>query len=276
MKSEFPHVETEIVKGLKYSDKVSTPLILETCSIEIEVIPTSGMYHQSTILTFKNYSNKDLSGEFVFPLPDNATVCGFAVEMDDQMIDASIVENKKAKKTFDSEVRKNHPTALLESVVGNQYKTKIYPWKSNSTKQVKIEFLSTLIHRTDGFFIDIPIEISKQEKLSNISLSILTKDEKNEPFLYTKENINFEKKNKLFLLNLGRNDLIKLENLKIQIPMEKKECVIVEENKIHNQFYFEIKQFINSKELKKINSKESNISILWDVSLSREENKKKI
>eukprot|EP01080_Neovahlkampfia_damariscottae_P002258 gene2258-2432_t len=271
MTTEFPHVTVNSeIKGIKYSDKVSTPLVLQTYSAEIEVISTNQVYHQSTTLTFKNYSNKKLEGEFIFPLPESSTICGFAIEIDEQMIDASIVESTKAEKTFDAEVREKKPTALVESVVGNQYRTKIYPWDPNTTKKVRIDFIADLDRNSEGLFMSIPLEVSKQEMLSSVDLSILLKNEKIEPFLFSKQNYNFTKQKKKYVLNLSRNDLMKLQNLKIQIPSTIQESIIVEENEIQDQYYFDIKQNIKSNTSKKSKSQESVISVLWDVSFSRE------
>jgi Ca-activated chloride channel homolog len=271
--SEGPYINVETnIKGLKYSDKVTTPLLLEKVEVEIEILPTSQFYKQSTTLTFKNFTNKKLEGEFVFPIPEYSTICGFSYEINDEMVEASIVEKLKAEKTFTSEVSKENTVSFVESISGNQFRTKIYPWEPNSNKKVKVDFVANLKmkQKTNNFLLDILLEISKQEKLSYISISLkISGEQKQIPILLSNEKIEFlEKQEGVFHMEIQRNQFKGLDHLKIQIPSNITESVLVEKNPLQETFYFDIKQNVEMRNLKE---KEANhISILWDSSLSRD------
>ena len=62
-----------------YGTDATTPLLLEEISYSIEIL-SENMYKQSTTMTFKNYTNKKIEGELIFPLPENATICRFATK----------------------------------------------------------------------------------------------------------------------------------------------------------------------------------------------------
>ena len=46
-------------------------------------------------MTFRNPSNKVLEGELTFPLPENATICGFGLDIEGDMVDAVPVTKEK-------------------------------------------------------------------------------------------------------------------------------------------------------------------------------------
>ena len=66
-----------------------------------------------------------LEGEFTLPLPAGATVTGAALDINGKMIDASIVEKKRAQEVFEAIERKGADPALVESVGGNSYRTRV-------------------------------------------------------------------------------------------------------------------------------------------------------
>ncbi|MBR4253585.1 MAG: DUF2135 domain-containing protein [Lentisphaeria bacterium] len=90
-----------------------------------------------------------LEGEFTLPLPAGATVTGAALDINGKMIDASIVEKKRAQEVFEAIERKGADPALVESVGGNSYRTRIYPIPANGGRRIRISFISE-VDRVDG------------------------------------------------------------------------------------------------------------------------------
>ena len=90
-----------------------------------------------------------LEGEFTLPLPAGATVTGAALDINGRMIDASIVEKKRAQEVFEAIERKGADPALVESVGGNSYRTRVYPIPAKGTRRVRITFISE-VDRVDG------------------------------------------------------------------------------------------------------------------------------
>lgn len=60
------------------------------------------------------------------------------------MIPASVVEQKKARETFEKEKRAGRATALVEHVKGNNFKCKVYPIPANSTKKIRLVYTAGL------------------------------------------------------------------------------------------------------------------------------------
>ena len=94
------------VAGKTYSDRPSSPLFLEKLEISIEISVAGNFVKTTSIMVFRNLHDRVLEGELVFPLPENATVSGFGLDVDGVIVDGVPVEKQKARVVFEEEVRK--------------------------------------------------------------------------------------------------------------------------------------------------------------------------
>jgi Ca-activated chloride channel family protein len=125
---------------ITFSDSAATQL--EVASHHVKVNITLPLAKVTSTLQFINRNDKTLAGELVFPLPDNATVIGYALDVDGTLIDAVPIEKEKAKVIFEEEVRsRGKGVALVEMASqSNSFKTSIYPLKPNTTRTVKVVY----------------------------------------------------------------------------------------------------------------------------------------
>ena len=72
-----------------------------------------------TVITLRNPNGRVISCPLQFPLPDNGTVCGYALEIGGQMVDGVVVPKEKARVAFETEQRKGVYPGLVEAVKGN-------------------------------------------------------------------------------------------------------------------------------------------------------------
>lgn len=115
-----------------------------------------------------------LEGEFTLPLPAGATVTGAALDINGKMIDAAIVEKKRAQEVFEAIERKGADPALVESVGGNSYRTRIYPIPANGGRRIRITFISE-VDRVDGAPI-FTLPMRFENKLSKVALRVEVMD----------------------------------------------------------------------------------------------------
>ncbi|MBR3505681.1 MAG: hypothetical protein IKO02_01370, partial [Lentisphaeria bacterium] len=115
-----------------------------------------------------------LEGEFTLPLPAGATVAGAALDINGKMIDAAIVEKKRAQEVFEAIERKGADPALIESVGGNSYRTRIYPIPANGSRRIRITFISE-VDRVDGAPI-FTLPMRFENELSKVSLRVEVMD----------------------------------------------------------------------------------------------------
>jgi tetratricopeptide (TPR) repeat protein len=124
---------------ITFSDKVTTPLELQShkCSIQI----ATPLALVTSVLTFVNNNSRTLQGELVFPLPDDATVVGYALDVNGTMVDAVPIEKEKAKVVFEDAVRSGKGASVVEMAAkSNSFKTSVYPLHPNATRTIKIVY----------------------------------------------------------------------------------------------------------------------------------------
>ena len=119
-----------------------SPVAVET---KAEVVADDGLYRRVEItITFTNPNSRVFDGELELPLPDGATVCGYALEIDGVMEPGVICEKEKARLAFDNEKRKGVDPGLVEHVKGNLWKTRIYPLMPRTPRKAMVAYLEPL------------------------------------------------------------------------------------------------------------------------------------
>jgi len=155
-------------------------LILTHLKVEAKI--TSFLAETSYTMTFRNPYAKQLSGELRFPLPETATINGFAMEMNGPgtpLIPAVPVEKEVAKVAFEQAVKEHKAAGLVEEVVGNIFSNKIYPIPALSTKTVRVTYLSEVQSDTNsgaGLFI-IPLSTDEKYPLEVFDIDIQVKQQ---------------------------------------------------------------------------------------------------
>lgn len=253
----------------KFGDKASTPLQLVKLEQNIEILSHLNVQKTSTLMHFRNFHNEVLEGELVFPLPDDATICGFGFDIDGQIVDGVVVEKQKARIAFESDVRSRATgDALVEHVEGNVFKTRIYPMEPNGRERIiKFEYLNELNSQEDELYCFIPLDFKQNSKLEKVSITINSNKNINLNF-QTKDGKIVKKQLNDKSVTLKLKDVKDYISLNVNIKKEMEECIFIEESSINGNYYF----FINdSVEITTCESKikGKKVAILWDSSHSR-------
>ena len=110
-----------------------------------EVVETNGLFRRvRTTITFTNPNPRDFSGDLEFPVPDGATVCGYALEIDGAMIPGVVTEKEKARVAFESEKAKRVDPGIVEHVKGNVWKTRIFPLRPKTPRKASVDYIEPL------------------------------------------------------------------------------------------------------------------------------------
>jgi tetratricopeptide (TPR) repeat protein len=134
--------------SMRLADTNATPMQTRELSVDATV---RGLYATvETTLVFHNPNGRILEGELVFPLPDGAAVCGYALDIDGRLVDGVVVPKEKARVAFETETRRNVDPGLVEHVKGNLYKTRIYPLPAGGDRTVRLAYTTPLAFAPDG------------------------------------------------------------------------------------------------------------------------------
>ncbi len=133
----------------------------------------NGMYAVvSTEFTVYNPNMRAFEGELEFPLPDDAVVSGYAIDVNGVLVDGTVVEKEKARIAFENEVKKGVDPGLVEQVKGNAYRTRIYPIPAQGTRQIRVVYTTPLTIAPNGdAALALPMPKTKL-KQRDISISV--------------------------------------------------------------------------------------------------------
>jgi Ca-activated chloride channel homolog len=113
-------------------------------------------------MTFSNPTGRNLAGDLYFPLPEGATLSGYALDVNGVMVDGVVVEKDKARQVFEKELRKGIDPGLVESVKGNNFKTRVFPIPPHGSRTVMVRYVSELIDEQGRPAYLLPLHFSKK------------------------------------------------------------------------------------------------------------------
>lgn len=95
-----------------------------------------------TSFVFTNPNPRAMAGELEFPIPDGAFVCGYALEVNGEMIPGVVCEKEKARVAFENETRKGVDPGIVEQVKGNIWRTRIFPLNPKTPRKAEVEYIA--------------------------------------------------------------------------------------------------------------------------------------
>jgi hypothetical protein len=110
-------------------------------------------------LTFANPHERALAGDLTVPLPEGATVSGYALDVDGRLVDGVIVTKDEARHVFEQEVRKGVDPGIAEWVGGNAFRTRVFPIPAHGARTVAVRWVAELAERDDGTWYQLPLRL---------------------------------------------------------------------------------------------------------------------
>ena len=94
---------------------------------------------------FVNDSDVDLEGEYMFPIPEGATISSFAMWVDGEPLEAQVLERDEARRIYEDIVAQQRDPALLEYSDRGAFQARIYPIPAHGEKRVELEYSEVLV-----------------------------------------------------------------------------------------------------------------------------------
>lgn len=139
------------------------------------VVKTDGHVATTTVdQEFYNPNDERLEGTYMFPVPKDAHIDKFSMEIGGKMIEAELLPADKARKTYEEIVRKMRDPALLEYAGRDLFKVRIYPIEPHSRKQVKLSY-TELLHSDAGmttYLYPLSTEKFSSQPVKNLSIKM--------------------------------------------------------------------------------------------------------
>lgn len=118
------------------------PVRIRSCAIDAQVHGV--LAEVRTTLVFENPNPRALAGDLEFPLPDDATVCAYALDVGGRLVDGVVVSQERARVVLETESRRGVDPGLVEHVRGNAFRTRVFPLPANGTRTVSVTWAAPL------------------------------------------------------------------------------------------------------------------------------------
>ncbi|MCU0242701.1 MAG: hypothetical protein MUF51_09805, partial [Vicinamibacteria bacterium] len=244
------------------------PLTLTRVVTDVTVV--GFLAETRTTLTFRNDFARVLEGELVFPLPEGATVSGYALDVNGVMIDGVVVGQREARIAFEKETRKGVDPGLVEWVKGSSFKTRVFPIPPNGTRTIRIDTVSDLVTQGDvsklAALYHLPLRYPNAVGEFSLRVEVVKPSAPPEVRSGSLANFRFARFEERYVAETRLHDARLTEDLMIALPQVPRENVVVERGE-DGEFYFTIDDFPAIPALAPMQAKR--IAVLWDASLSR-------
>ena len=231
----------------------------------------NGVHAETTMtLTFFNPNSRILEGELYFPLPTDATVSGYALDINGQLVDGVIVEKEKARVVFEELVRQGVDPGLVEQSAGNVFKTRVYPLPARGTRKIRVKYVSKVDIVKEGndyaTYYKQPLRFEKPLNSFKLRIEVAAAQKAPEVREGKFSNLSFNTWQNLYVAETELKDIALSEDLNVSIMTAPLQSAVAEKATDGN-CYFAVDALL---EPPTATAKEAPSIVLWDASASRE------
>jgi Ca-activated chloride channel homolog len=115
---------------------------LQSMDTQVEIF--GNISKTTTTLIFSNASSRNLEGNLVFPLPENTTVSGYAIDINGKLRNAVPITKARAVEVFESIQKQNVDPGIIEKVEGNNFRTRISPIPAKGSRTIQLSYYQIL------------------------------------------------------------------------------------------------------------------------------------
>ena len=135
--------------------------IIETRSHAAEITISGQVAKVAVNATFYNPNPFVMEGTYMFPLPGEASVENFEMNIDGKMVKGELLDAEKARSIYEEIVRKRKDPGLLEWVGSKLLKCRVFPINANSEVKVKLDYTLALTANGELFEFTYPLRSAK-------------------------------------------------------------------------------------------------------------------
>ena len=247
-------------------DGRSVPLGLTKVQTEVRIF--GSVAETTTTMTFTNPMTRVMEGNLYFPLPEGATIDGYALDINGAMVDGVAVEKHEARRVFEEVVRQGVDPGLVEWTKGNNFQTRVFPIPARGSRTIRVRYITELIGGTDAPAYHLPLAF--KDKLREFSLRVEVVKPAATPKVTKGElaNFSFEKWHENYVAETKQQDASLIEDLVIALPKTDQPQVVVEKAD-DGQMYFAINDYPVEPKLDLATFAPKRVVIFWDASGSR-------
>ncbi|MEZ6197361.1 MAG: VIT domain-containing protein [Planctomycetota bacterium] len=93
---------------------------------------------------FRNPHRLILEGTYLFPVPEDASLTDFSMEMNGKMVKGEVLERDKARQIYEDIVRRTRDPGLLEYAGRKLFRARVFPVPAGGTVEVQLAYVERL------------------------------------------------------------------------------------------------------------------------------------
>ncbi|MDM1062135.1 DUF2135 domain-containing protein [Empedobacter falsenii] len=237
---------------------------LQSMDVQVEIF--GNLAKTTTTLVFTNSSNRNLEGNLVFPLPENTTVSGYAIDINGKLRNAVPVTKARAVEVFESIQKQNVDPGIIEKVEGNNFRTRISPIPAKGSRTIQLSYYQELKLDKSSYQYHLPLDSSKKIAKFNLTTKVYNAAGKPQLVETPDGSFNFSENSNIYEANLSKTDFTPKKSLIINLPKSPNNVESFVQKNVDGSVYFYANLLVEGKSQPKVWSK--NIGIIWDNSLS--------
>jgi Ca-activated chloride channel family protein len=137
------------------------------------VVPPSVRYHRVRIdvagriattsvdQSFHNPNPRPMEGEYVFPIPERASVSRFTLDIDGRTVEAELLDAEKARRIYEDIVRRMKDPALLEYAGRGAFRARIFPIPPGGERRITLRYEEEVPRNGTLFSYRYPLDTEK-------------------------------------------------------------------------------------------------------------------
>ena len=246
--------------------KPLTPL--ELASVDTQVRIVGRVAETSTTMTFANPHNRVLEGEMYFPLPQGATVSGYALDIKGKMVDGVAIEKHRGREVFEKIVRQGIDPGLVEWAKGNNFKTRVFPIPAGGQRTIRVSYVSEIVGAAGKQTYHLPLKY--KTKIAKFALRVEVVKPIKAPQVTSGElaNFSFGKWDDGFVAETKLTNATLNKDMVIALPDVAANNVIIEKAD-DGKYYFAVHDTVDVPERLNRRAMPERVCVLWDASASR-------
>jgi len=143
---------------------------LKLKDVSIRIVQRGHLARTEWIMTYQNNENQDLRGDFIFPLPDQASVSDVGLYFGDQLRHGVVVEREQGRRAYEDIVHRRVDPALAEWSNSNLFRLDVYPIPAKGEKKIFVSYDQRLEISEQQFIYSLRLDSDR--KLRNFELAI--------------------------------------------------------------------------------------------------------
>ena len=209
-----------------------------------------------------------MEGDLYFPLPEGATISGYALDVGGTMVDGVTVEKHEARRVFEEVVRHGIDPGLVQWTKGNNFQTRVFPIPAHGSRTVRVQYVTELIGGKDAPAYHLPLKF--KDKVPEFSLRVEVVKPGSPPVVAKGglANFGFEKWRDSYVAETQQRDWAPVEDLVIALPKTDGPQVLVEKAD-DGQVYFAVADYPTVPASEGAALVVSRAVVFWDASGSR-------